>query len=270
MEKIAMYGNIKEELGVVMAFAKLHEELGFPKLVPSKSRGFDIDDIEYKGHRVTLEFEYTSDNFINHGHVLSMIPERNYVLVCYEDNCNIIQKVRDEYKKYNLEVIELKGYIDIKQETITDNNDSLEYIVINYNPYVAGMLTIDNWTKTNVFGIDATFKDNKIVPGSKILFKQGNEIVAGCDVVRYEMFDKPTTDNEWKLFASLLNYPVGLYNLNEDELKESFAKGYIFYDDFTVFKDRKVKFSEKLPNKQMSYQGMIKIVKEEYDLLLGN
>ena len=162
------------------------------------------------------------------------------------------------------------NYIDIKQETITDSNESLEYIVLNYNPYVAGMLTIDNWTKTNVFGIDATFKDNKIVPGSKILFKQGNEIVAGCDVVRYEMFDKPTTDNEWKLFASLLNYPVGLYNLNEDELKESFAKGYIFYDDFTVFKDRKVKFSEKLPNKQMSYQGMIKIVKEEYDLLLGN
>ena len=55
-----------------------------------------------------------------------------------------------------------------------------------------------------------------------------------------------------------------------DELKESFAKGYIFYDNFTVFKDRKVKFSEKLPNKQMSHQGMIKIVKEEYDLLLGN
>ena len=270
MEKIAMYGNIKEELGVVMAFAKLHEELGFPKLVPSKSRGFDIDDIEYKGHRVTLEFEYTSDNFINHGHVLSMLPERNYVLVCYEDNCNIIQKVRDKYKKSNLEVIELKNYIDIKQETITDSNDSLEYIVLNYNPYVAGMLTIDNWTKTNVFGIDATFKDNKIVPGSKILFKQGNEIVAGCDVVRYEMFNKPTTDNEWKLFASLLNYPVGLYNLNEEELKESFAKGYIFYDNFTVFKDRKVKFSEKLPNKQMSHQGMIKINKEEYDLLLGN
>src|SRR5699024_6115116 len=139
MEKIAMYGNIKEELGVVM---------GFAKLVPSKSRGFDIDDIEYKGNRVTLEFEYTSDNFINHGHVLSMIPERNYVLVCYEDNCNIIQKVRDEYKKSNLEVIELKNYIDIKQETITDSNESLEYIVLNYNPYVAGMLTIDNWTKT--------------------------------------------------------------------------------------------------------------------------
>ena len=57
MEKIAMYGNIKEELGVVMAFAKLHEELGFPKLVPSKSRGFDIDDIEYKGHRDHLNQE---------------------------------------------------------------------------------------------------------------------------------------------------------------------------------------------------------------------
>ena len=94
MKKIEMYGTISEELGVVMAFSKLHEELGFPKLVPAKSRGFDIDDIEYKGRRVTLEFEYTSDNFINHEHVLAMRDERDYVLVCYEDNCDIVEKVK--------------------------------------------------------------------------------------------------------------------------------------------------------------------------------
>ena len=35
-----------------MAFSKLHEKLGFPKLVSSSSRGFDIEDIEYRENGV--------------------------------------------------------------------------------------------------------------------------------------------------------------------------------------------------------------------------
>ena len=116
--KIQMYSPIKEEAGVVMAFSKLHEELGFPKLVPSSARGFDIDDIEYKGKRVTVEFEYLSENFISHGHVEQMKDGRNYVLVCYEDNCSILQKLREIYNKTNLEVIELKNFIEIKQDIV--------------------------------------------------------------------------------------------------------------------------------------------------------
>ena len=43
--KIKIYSPIKEEVGVVMLFAKLHEKLGFPKLVSSSARGFDIENI---------------------------------------------------------------------------------------------------------------------------------------------------------------------------------------------------------------------------------
>lgn len=268
--KIQMYSPIKEEAGVVMAFSKLHEELGFPKLVPSSARGFDIDDIEYKnGERVTVEFEYLSENFILHGHVEKMKEGRNYILVCYEDNCNIIKRVRELYQKTNLELIELKNYIEIKQDIISENNNSLEYIVLNYNPYVAQMPII-SWKSANVYGINAQFANNHIVPGSKILFKQGDYIVAECEVVKYETYDKPQNDNEWKLLQCLYNYPLGIYNLTLDEVKQSFARGYIFYDNFFTFDRRPVSFSETLPDRKMGNQGMIKITKDEYNKLLGN
>lgn len=269
MNKIEMYGTISEELGVVMAFSKLHEELGFPKLVPAKSRGFDIDDIEYKGRRVTLEFEYTSDNFINHEHVLAMRDERDYVLVCYEDNCDIVEKVKKLYGKNNLTVIELKDYIEVKYESSVENNQSIEYIVLSYNTIVAGKIPIEQWKNTNVYGVQAKFKNDYIAPGSKILFKQNDEIVAGCDVVCYKKFERPNSNNEWNLFANLLQYPIGLYDLTNDEIKESFANGYIFYDNFTLFEKHKIKFSEKLPERQIGNQGMIKISKEEYEYLIG-
>lgn len=269
MNKIEMYGTISEELGVVMAFSKLHEELGFPKLVPAKSRGFDIDDIEYKGRRVTLEFEYTSDNFINHEHVLAMRDERDYVLVCYEDNCDIVEKVKKLYGKNNLNVIELKNYIEVKYESSVENNQSIEYIVLSYNTIAAGKIPIEQWKNTNVYGVQAKFKNDYIAPGSKILFKQNDEIVAGCDVVCYKKFERPNSNNEWNLFANLLQYPIGLYDLTNDEIKESFANGYIFYDNFTLFEKHKIKFSEKLPERQIGNQGMIKISKEEYEYLIG-
>lgn len=269
--RVDFYGQIKEEAGVVMAFSILHKELGFPKLVPSSATGFDIDDIEYKnGQRVTVEFEYTSDNFIRHGHVDKMLVGRKYVLICYEDNCNILQTIRNKYKKTNLEVIELKNFIVTKEEKIIDNQSAIEYIVLNYNPKYADNRRIGDWSKSNLYRLKSKFKDNYIAPGSKVLFKQGDYIVGRCEVVRYELFEKPTNENEWKIYHSLTNYPIGLFNDTMDETKQDFIKGHIFYDEFEVFNDRKVSFKDKLPNKKMDLNGMIKISKEEYDRLLGN
>ena len=74
--QVELYGPIKEEAGVVMVFTKLHGQLGFPKLVPSSARGFDIDDIEYKkGKRVTVEFEYLSENFISDTPTIQLIND---------------------------------------------------------------------------------------------------------------------------------------------------------------------------------------------------
>ena len=268
--KINLYGQITDEMGVVCAFAKLHEELGFPKLVPSKSRGFDIDDIEYKnGERVTVEFEFTSDNFINHGHVEQMKEGRHYIVVCYEDNCNIVKKVREEYAKDNLSVIELKKYIEYKEDVVKDEEHNIQYFVLSYNPAKADKKTIDEFAKTNMYGLNSKFENDYIVPGSKILFKQGNYIVAECSVVRYEQFDLPKTENEWKLYKCLYQYPFGIFTGTQEDMEKYFNKGYIFYDEFHVFKERLISFKETLPERNMSYDGKIKITKEEYNKLTG-
>lgn len=44
----------------------------------------------------------------------------------------------------------------------------------------------------------------------------------------------------------------------------------MIYDDFTVYKDRKIKFNSKLLNKQISHKDIIKNSKSEYDLLFKN
>jgi len=47
IKKIDFYGDIKSETGVIMAFSKIHQLLGFSKLVASSARGFDIDSMDY-------------------------------------------------------------------------------------------------------------------------------------------------------------------------------------------------------------------------------
>ena len=269
MKKVELYSPVNEEAGVIMVFSKIHEQLGFPKLVPASARGFDIADIEYKGRRVTVEFEYLSENYINHGHILKMENDKYYVIICYEDNCNVIKRLRKEFNKTNVEVIELKNYIEVKNDTFNREVNDIEYFVLNYNPYYAAGLSINEWANTNVYGLNAQFKNNHIEPGSKILFKQGDYIVAKCEVVRYETFERPTTEKELHLLYNLLSYPIGIFNLSIEELKENLGRGYIFYDDFVIFSERKVSFKNTLPDKKMSQSGKINITKEEYDSLLG-
>lgn len=115
-KKVVFYGSIQEEIGVIMAFTKMHESLEFTRLVPSKNRGFDIESIEYKGKEVTLEFEFKSSNFILHGHPNQMIEGRDYVVVCWEDDCGLVSRLKDEYGKELFDLIEMRKHVTIKED----------------------------------------------------------------------------------------------------------------------------------------------------------
>lgn len=269
MNKVDLYGYVKEEQPVVMIFSKIHEQLGFPKLTPASKTGFDIDDIEYKGRRVTVEFEFVSSNYINHGHVEKMREGRDYVLVCYEDDCNIIEKVRNLYHKKNLELIELKDYVNIKEDKIVEGNNNIQYILLSYNQTFNENISICEWKNKNIYGLNTKFASDYIVPGSKILFKSGDYIVAKCDVVKYEKVSKPQTELEVQLSRMLHNYPLGVFNMTDEEIKEFDCKGYILYDEFKVF-ERPVNFKEVLPEKNLGNDGRCYLTKGEYDLLSGN
>lgn len=65
------------------------------------------------------------------------------------------------------------------------------------------------------------------------------------------------------------SYPLGIFNESVEESEEGFNRGFIFYDEFEVFNDRKISFKKTLPDKHMSHGGMIKINRQEYNKLLG-
>ena len=263
-KKLEVYSPIKEEVGVIMIFTKIHSELGFPKLVMSSARGFDIDSIEYKGKKVTLEFEYDSRNFIRHGHVEKMEDDKEYVVVCWDNDCNLKKLVKNNYNKKIYDVIELRDYVSIKNNEIEDQKVEIKYIILNYNPKYADNRAFSEWSNSNLYRLDSKFANDHIQSGSKVLIKQGDYIVGGFDVVRYEKIKKPENDYEWNLYKSLTDYPVSMFINDINEMKNDFTEGHIFYDNFFVIEKARLPFNQLLPNSNMNYNGRIYITENDY------
>lgn len=276
MKKIDFYGSIQEEIGVIMAFSKIHEQLGFTRLVPPKNRGFDIESIEYNGEEVTIEFEFRSSNFIAHGHPSKMIEGRNYVVVCWEDDCGLMSQLADEYKKELFDLIEIRNYVRIKEDFETSSLSQLDkpqYVVLSYNQEMAGGRDFGDWVFSHCYRVNTSednpkFAKDSLPPGSKVLFYQEGYIIGGFIVVRYEVIDQPQTKREWELYKKLTDYPASLYTIEINQYKEHFYRGHIFYTDFFDARDFKVLFSNYV-SKKMSRQGKINISKDDYYRIIG-
>lgn len=272
--KVEFYGPIQEEIGVIMAFSKLHEALGFTKLVPSKNRGFDIESIEYKGTNVTVEFEFKSSNFINHGHPEKMIAGHNYVVVCWEDDCGLVSLLRKDHGKELYDVIEIRNYVDVQKDNLTTTQgDQRKYIVLSYNPKNADGKDFGDWAFSHCYRVRTSpitpkFSQDSLPPGSKILYYRQGYIIGGCTVVRYEIIEKPNTKREWEIYKKLTDYPASLFTVDIEDYKEEYSRGHIFYTDFFDARDFKIKLSTYV-NKTMPRQGKIDITKEEYYRITG-
>ncbi|NIA30160.1 MAG: hypothetical protein GWP06_09645 [Actinobacteria bacterium] len=276
--KIDFYGEVKEELGVIMAFSKIHEEIGFSKLVPSSAKGFDIDSIEYNGHDVTVEFEYLSGNFLSHGHQSKMDDNRKYVVVCWEDDCGLQSKLKEVYGKELYDLITLRKYINIKKENPHSvrlkEPQEPKYAVMAYNPNIAGGKDFSAWAFSHCYRIETTKKNPKFAqdnlpPGSKILFYQNGFIIGGFTVIRYEIIKRPRAERELRLYKKLTDYPASLYTVSIEEYKEGWLNGHIFYTDFFDIRDFKIRLSH-FVTKKMSFHGKINLTKEEYNLIIGH
>lgn len=273
MKKVEFYGPINNELGVIMAFSKLHEELGFSKLVPSSSRGFDIDSIEYKGQEVTVEFEYLSSNFISHGHHRKMLSGQKYVVVCWEDNSGLVSKLKNDYKRELYDLIELRKYVLVKKDlNYQSKSDEPLYVVLSYNPATSGV-DFGEWAFSKCYRVKTTEKTKKFAgdylpPNSKILFYHNGYVIGGCTVVRYEIIDEPKTESEWTLYKKLTDFPQTLFTLSITDLKENFLRGHIFYTDFFDLRNVRIKLSN-FVSKRMPQQGKMNLTKEQYYSIIG-
>lgn len=267
MKKIKLYSPVTEEAGVIMVFTKIHEQLGFKKLVTSSARGFDIDNIDYKGQDVTVEFEYVSSNFIKHEHPFEMDDGKKYVVICWYDDCDLKSKIKKDYHKRIEEVICLEKYVEVVSDIENKKqNKDIKYIILNYNPEYADNRSFYEWSNSNLYRLNSRFSGG-IPVGSKILIKQGDYIVGGFDVVRYEYIEN-LNDKELDLYKKLTDYPITLFDNDIPSLKKEFTKGHIFYDNFFLIDKVKIKFSKAFPNKHMSHDGRVYITKEEYDSII--
>ncbi len=257
-----------------MIFTKIHEQLGFPFLVPSSARGFDIDLIEYKGLSVTVEFEYKSSNYILHGHQNAMLENRRYVVICWEDDCGLITRLKEEYGVELYELIEIRNYVKVVPKYELENiEEEPLYFIMSYRPSAAGNKDFGEWVNTNCFTTATSpehpkFAGDYIPPGSKVLFYQNGYIIGGFTVVRYEVMDEPKTKRERNMYRKLTNYPISLYTMQDDEWWE-FSRGHIFFTDFFDTRDFKIKMSNYI-DKHMSRHGKINITKEEYYKITGH
>lgn len=275
--KVDFYGEIQGEAGVIMAFSKIHKGLGFNKLIPSSSKGFDIDSIEYNGNEVTLEFEYLSSNFISHGHPSQMEDDRKYVVVCWEDDCGLMDKLKNKYRKHLHEVIAIRKYVNIIKETPSSRSskstEEPKFAVMSYNPRNAGK-EFSAWAFSHCYRIQTSkkhpiFANDKLPPGSKILFSQKGFIVGGYTVVRYEIIEKPRAEREWKLYKKLTDYPASLYTVSIEEYKEGiWLRGHIYYTDFFDRSDFKIKLSH-FVKKTMPRHGKLNLTRDQYFRILG-
>ncbi|MFA5793539.1 MAG: hypothetical protein WC980_00515 [Candidatus Brocadiia bacterium] len=258
MAKIPFYGIIKNEIGVIMVFCKIHSKLGFPQLIPSASHGFDIDSIEYNGHKVTVEFEYESGNFLIHGHPKNMKKGGKYVVVCWEDTCGLANELQKKYNKTLYDVIPLKKYIEIKEPVTSDKKDDPEHLILAYNKKESGERDFSAWELSHCFRVKKRLFP-KIPEDSKVLFMEKGRIIGGFTVVRYEILH-PRGNREKELYIKLTNDPCSLFTLEKDDLRD-LREGHIFYKDFFVSSTR-IK-----PNvgKVMQQGGKLKITKNQYD-----
>ena len=83
-------------------------------------------------------------------------------------------------------------------------------MILNYNPDYAENRSFQEWSNSNLYRLNSKFT-NKIPKGSKFLIKQGDFIVGGFDVVRYEYINE-LNDNELELYKKLTDYPMTLFN----------------------------------------------------------
>ncbi|HOB52801.1 MAG TPA: hypothetical protein PK176_11230 [Acidobacteriota bacterium] len=273
-EKITISGRITNENGVLMVFSKIHEKLGFPTLVSPDVRGFDISSIRYRKKEVTVEFEYLSSNFILHQHHLSLDPNKDYVVVCWADDCGLKTLLKKDFGIELFEVIQLSEYAECIDEAVgTEEQVEPIYAILSYNPKDSGGLDFSNWAFSHCFRINSPpghpkFSNDHLPPGSRILFSHKSYIIGGFTVVRYEVIEKPATAREWKLYKTLTDYPCSLFTVEIDEYQREFYRGHIFYSDFFVSTIR-VKMSDVGITKKMPQGGKLNITKEEYLRIIG-
>ena len=273
-----IYSPVLSSLDVIVLFAKFHEQLGFPfieysvhdKMFIKKAKHWNKSKNQYE--EVTVDFEYLSSDYLLHNRQISMSRNKKHILVCWEDDCKLNIYLQENYKN-DIQIIELKNHVEFVNNIGGEElKPEYKYYLINYDLAGDDYKSYVDWKNSRLF----RFKGNHILigNGSKALIKDGDHIIGGFDIVRYENIWIPNDRNFIESYKRLTDYPVGLVFLDCDEVIEKYANqnvNHIFYSNFFELNNKKLRktIKEILPNFETSDCVVQALTEEEYNKLLG-
>ena len=277
-----IYSPVLSSLDVIVLFAKFHEQLGFPfieysvhdKMFIKKAKHWNKSKNQYE--EVTVDFEYLSSDYLLHNRQISMSRNKKHILVCWEDDCKLNIYLQENYKN-DIQIIELKNHVEFVNNIGGEElKPEYKYYLINYDLAGDDYKSYVDWKNSRLF----RFKGDHILIGneSKALIKDGDYIIGGFDIVRYENIKLLDSSAFVQLYKDFTDSPIGLFSSNISEIKSRYCNRgkdsyvlHIYYDNFFELNNKKLRktIKEILPNFETSDCVVQALTEEEYNKLLG-
>ncbi len=217
-------------------FSLHSKELGFEILNIQKAFP-DCTAIDYskaEPKEVDIELEFNALNFVAHGHINQMLPDREYIIVCWT------LKSRRGIPQ-DIEIIVLEEMVDIVSPSTKQIQTVMEkpiYSIISYNPSL-NKQPIEIWEEIKIFRTNTKFKGNRIPRGSVIVLHSKGKLVGEFTVAKYHYLEKPPSTDEEIRFYNLTAFPIGF---SEDPMVDpmiknnnDWLKGHIVYYNFKKY-----------------------------------
>ena len=273
-----IYSPVLSSLDVIVLFAKFHEQLGFPFIEYSVHDKMFIKKVKHwnkskdKYEEVTVDFEYLSSDYLVHNRQISMSRNKKHILVCWEDDCKLNIYLQENYKN-DIQIIELKNHVEFVNNIGGEElKPEYKYYLINYDLAGDDYKSYVDWKNSRLFRFmgDRVFVGN----GSKALIKDGDYIIGGFDIVRYENIKLLDRSAFVQLYKNFTDSPIGLFSSNISDIKKQYANqnvNHIFYSNFFELNNKKLRktIKEILPNFETSDCVVQALTEEEYNKLLG-
>ena len=221
---------------------------------------------------VTVDFEYLSSDYLLHNRQISMSRNKKHILVCWEDDCKLNIYLQENYKN-DIQIIELKNHVEFVNNIGGEElKPEYKYYLINYDLAGDDYKSYVDWKNSRLF----RFKGDHILigNGSKALIKDGDYIIGGFDIVRYENIKLLDRSAFVQLYKNFTDSPIGLFSSNISDIKKQYANqnvNHIFYSNFFELNNKKLRktIKEILPNFETSDCTVQALTEEEYNKLLG-
>ena len=283
-EKIKIYSPVNSVTDVKVLFGQLHDQLGFPRL----GNILSYDELQPNGTKIyshykerTIIFEYLSSDYLLKSKYQAFFKKSPIdVLICWKDDCHLHSYLNEKYGwESEIErVIALQNYVEVIPNIVDIKFYPKNYYLINYDLADNDYKNNVDWSNSKLLKCVYNGKKISFWKTYKALVKQGDYIIGGFDIVRYENIKLLDSSAFVQLYKDFTDSPIGLFSSNISEIKSRYCNRgkdsyvlHIYYDNFFELNNKKLRktIKEILPNFETSDCVVQALTEEEYNKLLG-